>query len=307
MKNFCLVVGLFLPVCAWAQLVNTKRVVTPVIQERAIYLNGGARATVGGTSRETIRVDLPPNTVSWYYSFTTAPGESGVANLKLAAQLGVLALDQTGLTRTALETISVPNGSASIDVCVLDQDNADLFMRKVDLSGGTYYYQRDGSILNTRSGLIQINTIKEGTVYLGLKNPSMWDGININLEVVALTEEIEPMSEQESEAITLGNLGWKAFERGDYDRCLELSRKAIAMDETLGFIHFNIGITLLMKGLNDDALQAYAKAMAVTKRSSVSAQTFEGAVADLRNYMTKFPSQADAKDILEILIDEIKR
>lgn len=307
MKNLCLLVGLCVFYSTEAQILKTKQTVAPIIQERAIYLNGGARASVGGKSRATIKVDLPANTKTWYYSFTTKPGESGISNLNLAIQLGTLAMDPMGLTKTALEKISVPNGSASIDVYVLDQNNSDLFMNKVDQNGGVYNYFRDGTVLNTRSGLIQLTEIRQGTVYLGVKNPSAFEGININIEVVAVTEEIENLPEQQSEAITMGSLGWKAFERGDYDRCLELSRKAIAMDETLGFVHFNIALSLLMKGLNSEAVDAYTKAIAVTKKTSIPKQTFEGAIQDLNNNMSKFPSPADARDILSILVDEIKR
>ncbi len=250
---------------------------------------------------------MPANTNAWYYSFTTKPGESGISNLNLAIQLGTLAMDPSGLTKAALEKISVPSGSASIDVYVLDQNNSDLFVNKADLNGGTFYSFRDGTISNTRSGVIQITEMTRGTFYLGLKNPSMWDGININIEVVAITEQMEQMPDQESEAITIGNLAWKAFERGDIDRCLELSRKAIAMDETLGYVHFNIRLSLLVKGLNSDALDAYTRAITVTRKTSIPKRTFEGAIQDLNNYMSKFPSQSDAQDILATLLDEVKR
>jgi hypothetical protein len=306
MNASCLVVALSVfTLSVHAQVLRTKQKVITIIQERAIYLNGGARATVGGKSRETIKIDLPRNTTGWYYGFTTTPGESGMANLNLAIQLGALAMDPIGLTKAALEKINVPNGSASIDVYTLDQNNSDLFMAKVDLNGGSYSYFRDGTVLNTRSGVIQIAQITGNTVYLGLKNPSTFDGINIKLEVVAITLEQEQMSDQESEAITIGNFAWKAFERGDYDRCLELSNKAIAMDETLGYVHFNIGLTLLMKGLNSDALDAYTKAITVTRKTSIPKQTFEGAIKDLETYMAKFPSPADAHDILAILQNEL--
>ncbi len=307
MKNLCLAVGLCIFISGKAQVLKTKQSVATIIPERSIYLNGGARASVGGKSRVTIPVELPPNTKSWYYSFSTTPGESGVSNLKLAVQLSALAMGP--ITKTVIDKISIPDGSASIDAFVLaDQNNSDLFLRKVDVDGtGTFYVFPEGTALNTRSGVVQITEVKQGTVYLGLRNPSTLDGINVNIEVVAVTEQIEQMSDQESEAITIGNLGWKAFERGDFDRCLDLSRKAIAIDETLGYVHFNIGLSLLMKGQNSDALEAYTKAITVTRKTSIPKQTFQGAIQDLNNNMSKFPSQADAQDILSILSEEIKQ
>ena len=76
MKNLRLSVALCVFISAEAQVLKTKQTVTPIIQERAIYLNGGARASVGGKSRETIKVDLTVNTKAWYYNFTTKPEEN---------------------------------------------------------------------------------------------------------------------------------------------------------------------------------------------------------------------------------------
>lgn len=307
MKTLCLVVGLYISLSADAQILKTRQSISPLFSERSIALNGGARASVGGMSRAVIKIDLPPNTKMWYYSFSTTPGASGLSNLNLAVQLATLALDPTGLTKAAIGKISVPQGSGAINVFVLDEVNADLFIRKADLNGGTYHYFRDGSMNAIQHGVIQITELRQGTYYIGLQNPSVMDAVNINIEAAVVTEQVEPMSDQESEAITIGNLGWKAFERGDYDRCLELSRKAIAMDETLGYVHFNIGLSLLMKGQNSDALDAYTKAITVTKKTSIPKRTFEGAINDLTNNMSKFPSKQDAQDILAILRDEAQR
>ena len=88
-----------------AQTIKTKQSVKTIIQQRNIYLNGGARATFGGKSRTTIQIPLPEGTTSWYYSFSTTPGESGTKNLKLFTQLSSLALDPTGITKAALSNI----------------------------------------------------------------------------------------------------------------------------------------------------------------------------------------------------------
>ena len=107
MRNLCLSVGLCLFLSAEAQIIKTEQIVTPIIQERAISLNGGVRASIGRKSRETIKVDLPANTKTLYYSFTTKPGASGVSNLNLAIQLSkTLTMDSDGLTKSALKKIS---------------------------------------------------------------------------------------------------------------------------------------------------------------------------------------------------------
>lgn len=52
----------------------------------------------GGKSRTSIKIDLPPNTMEWYYSFTTTEVENGTANLNLAMQLSRMLVDPSGQT-----------------------------------------------------------------------------------------------------------------------------------------------------------------------------------------------------------------
>ncbi len=306
-KNVYVFVMLFaFSLCAKAQTQKKILKVVTLVPQRSIYLNGGARSSVGGKSRTSIPVTLPPNTKSWHYSFSTSPGESGTKNLNLAIQLSSLVIDPTGLSKKMLQGVEAPAGSASIDISVLDKDNVRPFEEKVDLKGGTYKLYTDLSVANTRQAVISINTLLEGTYYLGLKNPSALNGVNVFIEVVAITEEFVARTEEEEQAFSLGNLAWKAFERGDYDKCLVQSKKAIALDPSLGFVHFNIALSYLMKGQSDIATDEYAKAISLTKKTVIPKETFKGAINDLKTYMPKFPNQNDAKDILDLLEAEYK-
>lgn len=167
------------------QYINEKKIIT-VVPQREIYLNGGARASVGGKSRMIIPIQLPPKTVSWYYSFSTSPGESGTKNLNLLAQLtSSLLINPSGITNAALDGIEIPLGSASVDVYLLDGNNTNAFEAKLDNDGRTFQYYRDGSTVNTRQAVMPIYNKTNGPYYLGLKNPSTFDGIKITIEVVA--------------------------------------------------------------------------------------------------------------------------
>jgi hypothetical protein len=115
MRVLATILSVLIMSCASAQVVTTRQSVRTIIQQRNIYLNGGARSTVGGKSRVNIKVDLPPHTVSWYYKFTTQPGEGGTATLNLALQLSSLMADPSGLTKAVASQINVPPGSASAD------------------------------------------------------------------------------------------------------------------------------------------------------------------------------------------------
>jgi tetratricopeptide (TPR) repeat protein len=288
-----------------AQTLKTKQTLISIIQERNITLNGGANASFGGKSRTLIPLVLPANTVSWYYSFTTSPGVNGLENLKLFAQLSSLAYNPLGITESTINKIQVPSGSSGLDVYLLDQKNSDLFVNKVDQNGGTFKYYREGLVTNTNQAIVPIYNSLQGNYYLGLRNPSTFTGIHIRIEVVALVKEFEQQTETQSEAMTIGNLGWKAFERGDYDKCLNLSNQALKLDDSLGYVYFNIALCNLIKGENNIAISEYIKAITMTKKTSIPRQTFQGAIDDLNNYMNKFPSKTDAEDILDLLNQEI--
>lgn len=186
---------------ASAQNYKDQNRVETIIAQRSIYLNGGARASLGGKSRVSIPIQLPPNTVRWYYSFSTSLGESGTDNLNLLMQLSSMVVAPAGITRTALSNIQIPSGSASIDVYLMTQANSEAFLRKIDNDGGTFYYYKYASVFNTRQALVPVNFNPRQTLYLGLKNPSTMDGINITIEVVAEISEKVYQDEWANESI----------------------------------------------------------------------------------------------------------
>ncbi|MBK7088325.1 MAG: hypothetical protein IPH56_05165 [Chitinophagaceae bacterium] len=69
--------------------------------------------------------------------------------------------------------------------------------------------------------------------------------------------EVNPISDntgdrytiEDSEGMPLpsfiGNIGWYAFLNGKYDKCIELSNKALSADSTLLFAKLNIALTKL--------------------------------------------------------------
>ena len=172
-----------------AQTYETNRKAIQIIQPRQIYLNGGLRSYMGGKSRTYIEVNLPRNTVKWYYSFTTSKGQSGSDNLNLALQLSSFLLDPSHLTGSLLSSIKVPNGSSVIDVYLCNRPNIDAFLNKVDNSGGTFYYDMQGSTLNTKQAVVEIDNVKSGIWFLGIKNPSSLNAVNVTIEVVAIVEK----------------------------------------------------------------------------------------------------------------------
>ncbi len=381
--------------CLNAQNTSNLSVKT-IVQQRAIYLNGGARSAVGGKSRTTIKIDLPANTKSWYYSFSTTPDESGTRTLNLALQLSSLLVDQTGLSKNVISNIQIPPGSGSIDVFILNQVNADLFIDKEAFS-----YLREGFVENTRQAVVDIDDVTNGTCYVGIKNPSEFNGINIFIEVAAIIEnpskdgssnspswksdkkpdkllwddnakeyfmgqfksdyiemklpenyineyavcvykslstkktleQIREMSdddfvelkksisdsclyllqggvktEEQLKGKMYGDLGWKTFENGDIDKAIELSKKAISLDNSLGKINANLGLYYLIKGDDITSSEYYINAISQIKKNKISAKNdFKIVIDNISNALEKYPDLKGYKEILQLLQEEYNK
>lgn len=368
----------------FGQIVQKIRKVVQVMPEQTFYLNGGMRATFGGKSRTYYKIDLPKNTVEWYYTFSTSEGQtSNSAALNLVPQLTRL-IDPTGITAIAASAIMTPSGSNVCDIYLMDRQNADVFNKRVNNLGGNFYYTISGSRENYRSGTVQIKDATYGTYYLGFRNPSPNKGITVAFEVAAIVEEITVnkgvwatdikerlynnfyqnfkinvdeatakdianclvskisaqqtpeeymnMTQGEREAffkpiisvctekyqkskgleqdkaINYGNLGWHSYENGDIDKCIEYSKKAIALDNTLGWVKSNLGLCYLIKGDESIATDFYIEALSDIKNMKMMSQVkkyLQGTIDDINNAAKKYPSIRGANDIKALFQGEL--
>lgn len=179
-----------------------------IVSTRSLYINSGSNASLGsGKSRVDVAVNLPPNTIEWYYSFSTSTEAKGTKNLNLALQLGAMLLDPTGITNSVISNVKVPQGSSIVDVYLLDFNNRNAFINKVDLNGGSYQYYPAQSTMNTMQGAIRVTGFNKGTYFLGLKNPKTFDGVNVTIEVTAIVREEIYIDEwtEESKALIMSN------------------------------------------------------------------------------------------------------
>jgi tetratricopeptide (TPR) repeat protein len=292
----------FLTVTTNGQTVQKERKVVQAMTPQTFYLNGGTKATFGGKSRTWFNIPLPTNTVEWYYSFTTTKNENSSSTIGLLSQLTRL-YDPTGMTAIAANAILTPSGAGVCDIYLMDRANSDKFMDKVDNWGGSYSYQVNGSRENYKNGTVQIKDILTGNWCLGFKNPSATEGISITFEVVAIVEEtkIIEKTETETKAEMFGGLGWKAYEKGEYDKCIELSKKALELNPNLGWVHNNIGLVHLIKGDYISAIDSYSTAITLFKKSDNPTHWFNEAIKDLKSLIAKHGQLEGANDILEML------
>lgn len=289
---------------SFAQDYQTEAV--QLIEPRGIYLNGGLRASFGGKSRTYIKVDLPPNTVKWYYSFSTERGESGTKNLNLAIQLSsMMAAGSIGSTAINLSGVEVPSGSASIDVYLCDRANIDAFIDKIDNDGGTFYYTIEGTTKNTRQAIVEVDDVTSGTIYLGLKNPSMNDGVNISIEVVAIVAKELEKSEEQQRAELYAGLGWKQFEQGEYEKCIEFCDKATAEYE-LGWVLANKGLAQLMLEKESQGMETYVNAITLITQQPYSEYIFVELIKDIDKALLIKPNLSHANDVKELMQMQVK-
>ncbi|WP_299762429.1 hypothetical protein [uncultured Dokdonia sp.] len=324
MKNIVIVLILFLTQSISAQGLEIKREVRQLIQPRSMYLNGGLNASVGGTSRTYIKVDLPPNTVAWYYSFSTSKQQSESKNLNLASQLSSLLQTSKGSIPNRLSNIYVPKGSCAIDVYVCDSKNINLFQRKVDNNGGSFYSISEGNVKNTLQGVIRVDDVTNGSWYLGIKNPNRWTGANITIEVAAIIESrpdivgavltalltnkrepAPPKSEAQRKAESYGTLGWGYYEKNNIDKAMEYCNKSLSVYE-LGWVKANKGLILLISGESDKAIETYIHAIELVKNQWKANAVFSEMIRDLKKVKKKRPDILETAEIIQMIRSQRK-
>ena len=163
--------------------IRTRRVVQ-IATEQSFYLNSSLRASFGGKSKTTLVVKLPRNTIEWYYTFSTSPGQNTVGALNLLSQLTKL-FDPTGTTSILASSILTPTGSNVCDIYFIDYNSINSFM-----VNGDFLKYDSGSRENFKNGTVNIKDITRGEHYLGIKNSSATAGINVKIEVAAIVEDI---------------------------------------------------------------------------------------------------------------------
>ena len=161
--------------------------VLPIYTRQTWFLNGGANAIFGtGKSREALQIDLPPNTVEWYYSVTTSVEKNQNKENNLTAQLVKYLVPDTGITSTNISELVSPNGSGLCDVLMMVfPGEVNKFLAKQPFVGADIGDSRKNYV----SGVVQVSDYVSGTCYLAIKNPSATQAITITIEVAAIVKD----------------------------------------------------------------------------------------------------------------------
>jgi hypothetical protein len=168
---------------SFAQITKPVYKVVPVVTSHSFFLKGGSRAIIGNSSRQVLPIELPANTVEWYYTVTTTTNRKQSLNSDLTGQLDKLLVRDLGITSNAFGTISVPGGSGICDVYVMTNPNE--VNKYVNKRPAVSFLMND-SRQNYISGVIQVKDFLYGSCFLVLRNPSASQGLNVTVEVTAI-------------------------------------------------------------------------------------------------------------------------
>jgi hypothetical protein len=176
--------------------VTLKRILTPVSihEPEDLYVNSATN--LSGKTRILIPVKLPPNTIEWFYRFSASRSKEDIANVKknfgLLGELTTLVFNLTGVgaavTSIAVEKLSQPPGANYCDVFFIEHKYIGVFEAKQD---DQWKYITEGSRMNLSAGNVKITCCNEGQYYLGIRNPDISIGVNVSIEVVAITAKDE--------------------------------------------------------------------------------------------------------------------
>lgn len=166
---------------------------------------------LGGTSRVTDAVVLPPNTVEWYYKIsayrTKAEADQDARTYSLFANL-VSGLSQGGIIGLGAQLMK-PTSGQICDVFLLPEAEYSHFLAKNDNAvigtGQGFRSYPAASRQNFTAGIVPVKQpgLNQGTYYLGIRNPSAMSGIHVNVEVDAIIRNDSPTERQ---AVALGNV-----------------------------------------------------------------------------------------------------
>jgi len=197
----------------------------PIMSEQRFYLNGGARADFGGKSRETLLVNLPPNTVEWYYAYTSSANQNQTQIIGVATQLIRFLPPEEEMLASVIAKLIIPTGAGVCDVYLLeDKISANDFVTKK----GQFSCDLNGSRQNFKDGVVRIKYALRGRYILGIRNPNALEGVNVNIEIAAIVATRVPVvkSPTQGEASLFDELGEKAYGEGEYDKCIQYEKKA---------------------------------------------------------------------------------
>jgi hypothetical protein len=164
-----------------AQSPQENYMAVPVISQNLIYLkntSGGAGSIVSG---QILQIDLPANTVEWYYTVTTKAGHAQFSNNDLTGQLVKLVDPEHGISKK--NRVRVPVGTGVCNVYLMKNPaEAYKYVSNRPAAGFLMNDSREHIV----SGTVPVRDFLDGPCYLVIKNSNPRSNVSVNIEVTAI-------------------------------------------------------------------------------------------------------------------------
>jgi hypothetical protein len=164
-----------------AQSSKQDYMVVPIISQQSFYLKSGSDAMGHNSSRQVLQINLPANTVEWYYTITTLSGRGQFSNSDLTGQLVKLVDPDRGIAHKP--SVHVPAGTGVCDVYLMT--NPHEVNKYVNKHPAISFLMND-SREHYISGAVPVKDFLDGSCFLVFRNPSSSHGVNVNIEVTAV-------------------------------------------------------------------------------------------------------------------------
>lgn len=197
-----LLVFLYFPIAVFGQQYKAVEVFSPQRYKLSSYL--APNVSGSNSTRRVIPVNLPHNTVKWFYSVSTGRNPQEIENVQRNFNLfGSISrlVDNTGISANIISRIGSPPVSNSIDVYLLySKQDRDIFLSKYSNLGGGFRYVIDDSKEQIVSGNVEVISRDRmyGVQYLGIRNTDASNSIEVCIQVVAIIQEPEQQSSYSS-------------------------------------------------------------------------------------------------------------
>jgi hypothetical protein len=164
-----------------AQTHRQDYMVVPVISQQSFYLKAGSTDMGHSSSRQVLQINLPANTVAWYYTVTTRSGPGQFSNSDLTGQLVKLVDPNSGIANKA--SIRVPVGTGVCDVYLMTNPHE---VNKYINNRTAVSFRMTDSREHYISGAVMVRDFLDGSCFLVIRNPNSSHGVNVNIEVTAI-------------------------------------------------------------------------------------------------------------------------
>jgi hypothetical protein len=164
-----------------AQTSRQNYMVVPIISQQSFYLEGCHNVTTRTGSRQVLQINLPANTVEWYYTVTTKSGHGQFSNSDLTGQLVKHVDPDRGIVTRA--SVRVPGGTSVCDIYLMTNP---LEVNKYVNKRPAVSFLMNDSREHYISGAVPVKDFLDGSCFLVIRNPSSSHGVHVNIEVTAI-------------------------------------------------------------------------------------------------------------------------